>query len=290
MNNVKNYNNFIKEDFNWNIYGKKRKLVMEVIPDMVDKIKPLKDFGERIFGDMAYREFGGVFMKQKQKKYGFNDVIMYDIFNKINEIGNFIGPNLAGEFKMIKVTIWDKIFGTKSMRVVEGSSIVDHLIKLIPDFKDELVKKESDLQINKLVNSIWEIHPNNPKNKKLEESKRTEMYDEYEWEWEGEKRKGIEVNEKFFLYKAEKYKQMMINLSNIILKYKKDFIKKIEPYKEYIDNKIYDGLISKIDELYDYINGDSSNIKGEKTKLQYSIVELLDKYINKDNKNYKVFY
>lgn len=284
---IKRFNDFLNEDFNWETYGEKRQLVMEVIPELVERIKPLKDFGKRIFGDMAHRNFGGVFLREKQQKFGFNPDLMYDIWNKINEIDGRIGPNLAGEFKMVKATIWDKIFGTKSLRVVRGSSIVDHFIRLIPEFEEELVKRERDIQITNLANAIWKIHPNNPKNKRVDESKRKEMYDEHEWEWKGEKRIGHEPNEKYFLYKAQKYRQMMINLSNLVLRYKDEVIQKLEPYKEYIDNKVYNGLLNKIDDLYNYINGDTSDIKGEKTRLQYSIVELLDKYINKDDTNYK---
>lgn len=300
---IKKFNEFENIDeskqFNWKEYGEKREIIMVVIPKLIEKIKPLKEFGKRIFHQIAYREIGGSYMRELQIKYGFNHNMMHEIYNQINSLDNFVGPNLNGEFKMVKATLWDKIFGTKSMRVVRGTSIVDHLIALLPEFHDELLKKEKDIELDKLVSSLWNLHQNNPKNKKnvklksdneITNENRKDMYDEYEWQYKDEKRIGTKPNEKYFLNKANNYKQMMINLSNMVLNYKEEVIKSLEPYMNYIDKKTYNSLLKKIDDLYNYINGDSSHIKGEKTRLQYSIVELLDKYINKDNTNYKTFF
>lgn len=292
MDNIKDFNSFLNENSNWDDHVIKRRLVNDVIPNLSDMIKPIKDFGKRVSAKMRESVFGGMYLREKQKKHGFNPDIINDVHNNINSLDSYIGPNLAGEFKMVKATIWNKISGTKSLRVVKGESIVDNLIRLIPEIEEELNDREKEIQLNNLVNSIWAIHPNNPKNRidDIVESKRSEMYDEEEYKWNDEIRKDYVVNDKYFLYKAKKYKQMMINLSKKVLNYKSIVIENLEPYKDKIDKKSYNNLISAIDRLYNSINGDSSKIKGVKTRLQYSIVELLDKYINKDNSNYKVFF
>jgi alkyl sulfatase BDS1-like metallo-beta-lactamase superfamily hydrolase len=144
--------------------------------------------------------------------------------------------------------------------------------------------------VDQKTRAISKIAKNLSPFKPMDESIRQDMYDESEWEWQGEKRKSYSPNEKFFLQKAKNYKQMMVNLSKMVLEYKKLVVETLAPYMDYIDKKVYESLLYSIDRLYDYINGDSSKIKGEKTRLQYSIVEMLDKYINKDNTNYKLFF
>ena len=344
MNRFKDFDQFNEaSEFNWKDYGEKRELVETVIPRLVNRIRPLKEFGQRIFHKIAYDEVGGTFNRERQMKFGFNADMMHEIYNQFNTIGSSVGPNLAGEFRMVKKTIWNKIFGTKSLAVTRGTSIIDHLIALLPEFREELKKKESDLQIQDMVDQIWAVHPNNPKNKewfeehkvfsdmlkkaegreneeekentetredieketkqltdavkkispfkKLEEN-RKDMYDEEEWYNDYTKQTviGRTPNEQYFIQKAKNYKQLAINLSRMVLKYKQEIIDTLAPYMSYIDKKVYDSLLLKIDSLYNYINGDSSKIKGVKTRLQYSIVEMLDKYINKDNTNYKTFF
>lgn len=348
MSRFKDFDQFNESsEFNWKDYGEKRELVMDVLPKLINRIRPLDEFGKRMFQKIAHNELGGSYMTQLQRKYGYNADMMHEIYNQMNSFKSYVGPNLAGEFKMVKATIWDKIFGTKSMRVVKGSSIIDNLMGLVPEFHGELKKSEEDLVVKKMVDEIWAIHPNNPKNKedialskefdkavnkavgqevsdeeidkdyesdetredverqtkqlhsaikkirspfgKMEES-RKDWYDEEEWEWQGETRKSLKPNDNYFKEKAKNYKQMMINLSNMVLKYKQDVIDALASHLDYIDKKAYNNLLASIDKLYNYINGDSSKVKGVKTRLQYSIVEMLDKYINKDNTNYKTFF
>jgi hypothetical protein len=110
---------------------------------------------------------------------------------------------------------------------------------------------------------------------KITNENRKDMYNEYEWEYNGEKRIGYKQNEKYFLSKAKNYKQMMINLSNMILKYKQEVIDTLSPYDKYIDKKTFDSLLNKIDDLYNYINGDSSHIKGVPNQLTSALSKAL---------------
>ena len=65
---------------------------------------------------------------------------------------------------------------------------------------------------------------------------------------------------------------MMLNLSKLILKYKEKIISILNDYLNFIDIENYNKLLSKIDELINYISG-----KNQKEK---SIVEMLNDYIN----------
>ena len=342
MKTLKDYKDFINEasEFNWDEYGEKRELIETKLPYLINKIRPLKEFGKRIFNDMDHDIFGGSYVGQLQKKYGLDTNLIYYTFNKINTIGSSIGPNLSGEFKSVKRNIWQKILGKPGLIVTKGTSIIDTLINIIPEFNEELLKKEKDLNIQKMVDEIWDFHPNNPKNKKyieqqvsfdnavnkaLENGKvatkddyesnetrydiekqtkvlsdiakamspfkditknesREEWYDTEEWvDNKGVKRKSKRMTEKYFIDKAKNYRQMMVNLSNMVLKYKEEVIETLTPYMEFLDKKVYNILLERIDSLYIYINGDSSHIKGDKNQHQFSIVEMLDKYISKDS-------
>ena len=346
MKYLNKYNNFLNEEakFNWDDYGEKRQLVEEKLPYLINRIRPLKQFSKRIFGDMAHSDFGGGYQREKQMKFGLDPDLMYYIFNKINTIGSDIGPNLAGEFKSVKRNLWDKILGKPGLIVTKGTSIIDNMIHLLPEFSEEMLKKEKDLNIQNMVDEIWAVHPNNPKNKELiaqsvsfdnavkkglgekpdvtekdyesdktredieketkaltdavdkinpfknmmKKESRVEWYDDHEWvDYKGNTKIGKETNEKFYIAKAEKYKKIMINLSKMVMKYKQEVINTLEPYMEYLDEKVYQKLLDKIDELYNQINGDTSDVKGIKNQHQYSIVEMLDLYINKDSSNFK---
>jgi len=346
MKYLNKYDKFLNEetDFNWEDYGEKRQLIEEVLPYLINKIRPLKQFGKRIFSDMAHGDFGGGYQREKQIKYGLDPDLMFYIFNKINTIGSDIGPNLAGEFKSVKRNLWDKILGRPGLIITKGTSIIDNMINLLPEFSEEMLKKEKDLNVQKMVDEIWAVHPNNPKNKQFIEQQvafdnavktalnkepdttekdyesdesredieketkaltdaidkinpfknmmknesREEWYDDYEWvDHKGEIRIGKESNEKFYIAKANKYRQMMINLSKMVSKYRQEVIDTLEPYMDYLDEKVYQKLLEKIDSLYEYINGDTSDIKGIKNQHQFSIVEMLNMYINKDTSNFK---
>jgi hypothetical protein len=267
MENIKYFNEYITENFNLDEYGDKRYFVMTVIPKLISKLEPLNKFGERIFYKIVYQDgFGSYVVTNNERKYGFDFNLMYEIYNKLNDIKYFIEPKLSGEFKMIKKTIWQKLFNKPKLYVVEGSSIIDHLIKLIPEFKDELRDIEKDKLITDITSKIWNIHPNNPKNK-IDESKINEgLYNKEQLNYD-----------EYIIHKATSYKKLTINLSNLILKYKQDIINDLNPYMKYIDEKVYKSLLLKIDEFYDYLNGVN--------KKEKSVVELLDIYINKENYN-----
>jgi hypothetical protein len=93
MNNIKNFKQFNESnEFNWQNYGEKRELVMNVIPKLANRIRPLKEFGERIFHKIAHEQIGGSYMRNKQIKYGLNANMMSEIYNQIDSFKHYVGP------------------------------------------------------------------------------------------------------------------------------------------------------------------------------------------------------
>ena len=243
----------IYEDLDWDLYTKKRKLINNVIPKLIREIKPISELGKRLFNKIAYQEIGSFYHIKTSKELGFDTNLMYEIFNKINVIKNYIDYNMMGSFGYLKQNLLDKILRRKRMGIIKDKGIINNLINLMPEFYDELKKIEDDKIITNITNAIWSIHPNNPNNKIEEKLNHHKTKD---------------TDKDYYIQKANNYKQMMINLAKLILKYKNNVISELDNYLDIIDIDAYKKLLISFDELHSFILTD-----------QNSIVNMLNDYL-----------
>lgn len=287
------------EEFDWEEYGDKREFV-EIIRECIKDVSELKDSIEKVAWK-GRNMFSGVYIGSKMQEKGFNRSLANKIWNRVSQLKGRIGPNMAGEFVSVKNDILSRLMGKgkTSLGVSGDTSIIGSLMNLV----DEDVKKElKGDQFKKIANEIWDMHPNNPKNKTNESKKYGIGYDD-DGNFIGfndpEYKKRVEENDRKSLQFADRmneYKKDVIDLREKVIKVKNNVLSKLKNADYEVGSKLenveksFDLLINKFDDEPKENKSFFSRFKKkeEPTTKDYGILQLIDMFINKQD--IKIFF
>lgn len=299
----------------WKEYTGKQKIPNQVVYPLIEMFREFKPYGKDCFTELC-NIFSGAYNKEIQQKNGLNYDLMYSIWNKINCIGTLTGPCLTGLVKLRKLNLFQKYILRKScLYTVYSESIINNFICLFPEYKEEILKRENNKFSSDFSFNLRKLSESNEPNNLKPEYKKylvIEPLDYQNIEITDSTKEGIHFRniehpisdlnedswfidnfkptEKYFKDQAIIFYHKMVKKSEDVLKMKSTVLMHLKDHTESYDKKVYEVLLNNINILYEFLNGSTEHIKGEKTQLVYSMTELLEKYINKDNSNFKHFF
>jgi hypothetical protein len=287
MKHIKKYNQF-NEDFNWEEYGDKRAFV-ETLEECIKEVGELKDDIKKTYWS-GRNKLSGAYIGEQMIKNGFDRESALSVISKVSFLEGRIGPNMAGEFRS-KQSFFQKLTGGSSLTVGGDTSIIGRLMVLV----DEDVKKElKDQHWKKVASEIWDIHPNNPKNKKNE----TMGYDD-DGNFIGfnDPEYREEMRETDFANIMGEYIKEVESLKEKIIKIKESVLNKLSSSNYQLDSDKLNHVSDGFDEMLDRIGPDKEGVtkkrfidrfkkEKEKTTNDYSILTLGDKFIKKEKVKY----
>jgi hypothetical protein len=146
----------------------KIELIDEIFPKVISMFKSLKDDATwtRSFMDKFTR---GAWIGQIARSSGQEQLqkAINQASNNIDSLNYIIGPKPFGSFKLNfnKRTLLDRLLGrNKPMGYTPvDESVIGQIIGLVKNA--ELSKHLNDAQLHHFADELWDIHPNNPKNK-----------------------------------------------------------------------------------------------------------------------------
>jgi len=261
------------ENMDWDGYSKKREMINTTIPNIISELEKFKNEVEDC-KEFATDKLWGHFNSKKLRNYGYNSDLTTEICGKFDWINHGIGPHLGGEI-VIKKGIIDKIFGKGSI-YQSDSSLYGRIMMSVDGGFEELQKKE----IEKIADKIWDIHPNNPKNKIVEEI--PEITPEEREKFREENRKAADEWEEIYKYQqTEKYIIECIDECLIKTKTLKSNFEKIESLiRKHINNP---EVSDKINEIKNMIGSPNKGSITSIFKKRNSIIDLLNNLKNKKN-------